>query len=350
MTLNINARLLKHNSLSGIPRYIQGILKGLDARNFEYTLLYPDKKLNVIKAHLWEQFILPGRSKNSLLWSPANSGPFRVHNQVVTVHDVLHVDRPDLHVNSFLAGKLYKFMYPRLFKNCLGILTVSNYTKSRIMELYKIPSEKIKVVYETPADIFKPCSESEIKAVREKYKLTQDRGYVLSLGSLDIKKNLKNLIKAWQILDNYIKKDFDLILSGQEVERMTLERLELDKIPDGVKFTGFVDDKDLPALYSGASLFIFPSLYEGFGLPPVEAMSCGAPVIVSNATSLPEICGDGALQVDPYDIESIAAGIKSVLEDNSLAESLRAKGLARSKFFSWEHEIDEHIEFFRRFI
>ena len=165
----INSRVLTHGDFNGMPRYIQGILKGLDAKNFEYTLLHPDKKLNIIKAHLWEQFVLPKRAKNSILWSPANSGPVSVENQIVTVHDILHVDRPELHANSFLAGELYKFIYPRLFKKCLGIIAVSNYTKTRIIEKYNVPEKKIKVIYEYAAENFKPCSQSEIQAAREKY-------------------------------------------------------------------------------------------------------------------------------------------------------------------------------------
>ncbi len=343
----INSRVLQ-NSLSGLQRYLSEILKGLDEKNFKYELIAPNKKLNIIKSHLWEQFILPGRVKNCLLWSPANSAPIKVYDQVVTAHDILQVDRPDLHSNNILARDLYKFIWPRVLKNSLGVIAVSNFTKSRILDRYNFVDEnKIQVIHEAPDEKFKREPPEKINEIKIKYGI--NKKYVLSLASLDIKKNLKNLVLAWNLLSE-LYGDFDLILAGKKHDRLTLKNLGLDKIPDSVKFTGFVADEDLPALYSGAEIFVFPSLYEGFGLPPIEAMACGTPVIVAESSSLPEVCADGAKYIDPYNIESIAHEIKILLENDSERENLKLKGLERSKNFSNEKVISEHIKFFKRYL
>ena len=350
MNLCINSRILS-GSLSGLQRYLLSILKGFDQETYGYRLFAPAKPLKIVQSHLWEQFLLPRQlgplGKKGLLWSPANSGPVSYHNQVVTIHDLLHLDRPDLHANSFLAPQLYRWMLPRLLRKVKGIIAISQYTKERIMSLLSVPEEKIQVIYRTVDDQFSPASAGDVKRVRNKYNIKWER-YVLSLGSLEPKKNLKTLLGGWKRLLPLLKDDVGLVLAGKQHSRLSLKDLGLDTLPRNVMFTGFVDDEDLPALYSGASVFVFPSLYEGFGLPPLEAMACGTPVVVSNATSLPEVCGNAALYANPLDVDDVAEKIEAVLKDSALAGKMQEKGLARAVQFSWKKCVEEHIAFFEK--
>lgn len=342
--LIVNFRFKSSQHSRGVTRYCENILDKCEKANIQYECIMPKKKLNVVRSHLWEQVILPTKLKNDLLWSPVNTGPVRYLNQVVTVHDILPIDMPNLYAHSFFSYEYFKWVLEHLLRNVKKIITVSNYTKERIMERLLIPDKKISVCNNAICPLV-PATPESIRYVREKYHIDRER-YVLSVASLDIKKNLAALVKAWNILKDSIKKDINLVLVGQQHNQLSLKHLCLDDIPDGVVITGFVPDEDLPALYKGASAFVFPSLYEGFGLPPIEAMSCGTPVVVSNVTSLPEVCGDAAVYVDPLDIESIANGILKILEDTSLVEDLRSKGFKRVALFSWDACAKKHLEVF----
>jgi glycosyltransferase involved in cell wall biosynthesis len=157
--------------------------------------------------------------------------------------------------------------------------------------------------------------------------------YLLYVGNRKPHKNIDRLLKAFA--QSKLSDDLKLVMSGEpDIDTATLIK-EL-KLEDRVVFVGLIDDDKLPEFYRGAVAFIFPSLYEGFGLPPLEAMACGTPVLTSNVTSIPEVVGDAALMVDPYDVEAIASGIKRLVEDSQLRKELSQKGIARAKLFSWD--------------
>ena len=157
---------------------------------------------------------------------------------------------------------------------------------------------------------------------------------------------MENLVRAYISLDKGIRKDIKLVLAGfkgwENKEIMAL----LKEGKSDVLYLGYLPDKELGELYNLATLFVYPSMYEGFGLPPLEAMACCCPVVASNVASLPEVCGDAALYVDPHDVNSIAEGIHKVLTDDDLRQSLIEKGLERAKLFSWEKSAKEHIKVF----
>ena len=342
--LSINFR-----ALPSARRYFTKIVKGCDESSIPYSLIAPQKPLSIVRAHLWEQLVLPRLTKKEgLLWSPLNSGPAYYRNQVVTIHDILHLDRPDLHVNGFRVHQFYSWMLPRLVKSVRKIITVSDFTRQRLIERLSVSEDKINVVHLAPDNHFFPASQDEILKVQDKYHIPNGH-YVLALGAIDLKKNLKSLVRAWAVLraSSSLARDDNLVLAGKQHNRTSLKGLGLDELPENIFLTGFIEDEDLPALYSGASVFVFPSLYEGFGIPPLEAMACGTPVVVSNVTSLPEVCGDAAVYVDPNDVESIADGIRCVLESTSIAEGLKEKGLRRAKNFSWERCVELHIQIFK---
>jgi glycosyltransferase involved in cell wall biosynthesis len=170
--------------------------------------------------------------------------------------------------------------------------------------------------------------------------------FILSVGSLEPRKNLSGLLQAFGQMKSRWGKEFKLVLAGlQGWENKTIWE-QIQQLGDDVLYLGYVPITELGKLYNLASLFVYPSFYEGFGLPPLEAMACGCPVVVSNAASLPEVCGEAAHYVNPYEVESIAAGIEKVLRDDAYRKDLIGKGLARTEQFTWEKSAREHLRVF----
>jgi len=284
--------------------------------------------------HLWEQVALPRwLRKGRVLWSPCGAGPLAVRNQVVTIHDIAHLEHPEW-FNSWFA-KWYGFLIPRLVHRVRRIITVSEFTKVRLIETTRVPLEKVVVIPNGVDACFQPQPSEEVANVRKVLSIPTPN-YVLTLGSLEPRKNLHRLLKAWGNICHKLPTEVWLVVVGGKGHSLVFQDISFDKLPPRVYFTGYVPDKYLPALYSGALAFVYVSIYEGFGLPPLEAMACGTPVVTSNITSLPEVVGDAAVLVDPYNIEAIAWGIWKVLEDTSLREKLRSKGLERVREFTWD--------------
>lgn len=292
----------------------------------------------------WTQTALPFRllaDKASLLLSPIPEGMLLpVVPQVVTVLDMI-----PLHFLDKYPRQQYYFRYlvARMLKKSRRIVTISENTKRDIMTFYGIKQEKIHVI--TPgfnrSRFFLRINAEEVK---RKYDLTD---YLLYVGNLLPHKNLQRLLNAFSLIDR--KMPYKLVIAGYKDSRYypgleaEVQYLRLEK---KVIFLNYVSANELPSLYAGAKVLILPSLYEGFGLPPLEAMACGCPVVVSNVASLPEVCGDAACYVDPYNIESIAEGIEKVIKDETLRQSFIEKGLKRVRLFSWEKSAKEHIKVF----
>jgi glycosyltransferase involved in cell wall biosynthesis len=171
-----------------------------------------------------------------------------------------------------------------------------------------------------------------------------DHPYIFTVASRDPRKNISRLIEAWRRIAPEIKGKRELLIAGGESRSFTSE--DFHNLPNDVSFTGYIKDDALRSLYSGADVFIFPSLYEGFGLPPLEAMACGCPVIVSNTTSMPEVCGEAARYIDPFSVGSIVDGLTELLSDRHLRDELVRKGLERAKQFTWQRSAREHIKVF----
>jgi glycosyltransferase involved in cell wall biosynthesis len=222
------------------------------------------------------------------------------------------------------------------------VLTVSEASKRDILRYFRVPESRIDVIYNAIDERFwlEPDVE-EVNRVRERYRLTDP--FVLYAGNIKPHKNLERLIEAFHLMrhDDPNLKDVQLLIIGDEISKYaTLRRaVHSHKLHKHVRFFGFVSDQTLAALYRLANVFVFPSLYEGFGLPPLEAMASGTPVITSNVSSLPEVVGDAALMIDPYDAAAIADAMKRVLTDTDLRVDLQGRGLARAREFSWERSI-----------
>jgi glycosyltransferase involved in cell wall biosynthesis len=228
------------------------------------------------------------------------------------------------------------------------ILTVSEASKRDILHFFNVPPDKISVVYNAIDErIWEEPPPEDIARVRERFQL--DQRFVLYAGTIKPHKNLVRLIEAFAQLRKGEFEELKLLIIGDEISKLPALRRAVHsyKLHKHVRFLGFLPDETLAALYRLASLFVFPSLYEGFGLPPLEAMASGTPVVTSNVSSLPEVAGDAAVLVDPYDVSSIVEGMRRVLSDSALANELRRKGLIRARDFSWERSVARTHEIYQ---
>jgi glycosyltransferase involved in cell wall biosynthesis len=288
-----------------------------------------------LTGHLWEQIELPLylRKKGSpLLLNLVNTAPIFYKNKMVVIHDISWKHFPDAVSKKFYLW--YKFLIPKISKTSKSIFTVSNFSKKDISEGLNVDINKFEVVYNAISENFKFLNIS-----REKI--------ILSVASLQPYKNLEGLIKAFIVLKNKNKFfDFKLVLVGGYNKKVFAKTnvFELSKNREDIVFTGYLPDEKLVEYYNRASLFVFPSFFEGFGLPPLEAMACGCPCVVSNAASLPEVCGDAVVYCNPYDPEDIARAMYEVLNSEDLRNYLVQKGFERVKMFSWEKTAREILK------
>lgn len=299
---------------------------------------------NVTKV-VWEQHTFPLAAKHAgarLMHIPHFAPPLRTRGiaTLVTVHDVITMRLPEYRATPAAQG--YSRLVARAAKHATAILTVSDYSKQDIIELLDVPAERVRVIREAPAPHYRRVTDPErLRAVREKYGLGPR--YVLNVGGLDVRKNVRGLIAAFAAVYHSLReRNLQLVIAG-DPDRLGTSALFPDwralaatfSIPNQIVCTP-IDEEDLPALYAGASCFAYTSLYEGFGLPPLEAMACGAPVVCSDRTSLPEVVGSAGVLVDPEDADQLGAALLRVLSDQPYADDLRARGLARARQFTWE--------------
>jgi glycosyltransferase involved in cell wall biosynthesis len=264
---------------------------------------------------------------------------------VVTVHDLAFLHVPE----SFpLALRVaLRVLVPRSLERASRIIAVSEFTRRDIMARYRIRPDKIVVIPEGADARFRPRTAGETTPVLARYGLRP--GFLFSLGRLNRRKNLGRLLQAYARLRAAGAPAVPLVIGGKPdygLEVMLLRgRPAADMV--GVRWMGLIPDEDLPAFYSGAAGFIYPSLFEGFGLPVLEAMSCGTPVVTSDRTALPELTGDAGLSVDPERVEALAEAMTRILTDQTLAQDLRRRGLERSRRFSWGETARRTLDVYR---
>jgi glycosyltransferase involved in cell wall biosynthesis len=258
---------------------------------------------------------------------------------VVTIHDCIHLMFPQYLPNRAAYAYARASMWAAARRSDC-ILTVSEASKRDILHFFNVRPEKIVVVYNAIDDHFRVTpAEEDVARVRERYQL--DHKFVLYVGNIKPHKNLVRLIEAFAELRRTGFEEVKLLIIGDEISKLPALRraVHSHKLHKHVRFLGYVSDQTLGILYRLASTFAFPSLYEGFGLPPLEAMASGTPVVTSNVSSLPEVAGDAAVLVDPYDVDSIVDGLRQILSDPTLAAELQRRGLERSREFSWERSV-----------
>lgn len=366
MRVAIDARKL-HDF--GIGTYIRNLLRHLARidHDTEFVLLCTEADLGVAAQlgpnfrsvlepapnySIREQIHVPWvlrRERPDLFHAPHYVLPAAIHcNSVVTIHDCIHLMFPQYLPNRMAYAYARAQMWTAAHRSDC-ILTVSDASKRDILHLFNIPPEKIVVVYNAIDAHFSVTPPPDAVArVRERYQL--DHRFLLYVGNIKPHKNLVRLIEAFSELRTGDLEDLKLLIIGDEISKLPALRhaVHRHKLHKHVRFLGYVPDDQLAVLYRLAAVFVFPSLYEGFGLPPLEAMASGTPVVASNVSSLPEVVGDAAVLVDPHDIDSIVDGLRCVLTNPARADDMRRKGLERSREFSWERSVARTLEVYKR--
>jgi glycosyltransferase involved in cell wall biosynthesis len=338
---------------SGNRRYLEGILRGLASA---------DGRMDYVLYHLAGGRELPHVVvPRSSIWRSVRPGApllrlaagFRIasrrdaldvfHGQyfapflgktpmIVTIHDLAYLDLWHLYSLRFVT--LMRAGVAATVRRVRAIITDTEHSRRRIVEHYQLPPRRVVTVPIAVGREFRPQSDDELRRVRQRYALAEP--YFLYVGRLDPRKNISGLIAAYRKLGVSTKPQ--LVIAGPTAPAFRMPDLLAgdSTLRRSVLFLGAVPDVDLPALYAGAVALVYPSFYEGFGLPPLEAMSCGTPVITSNVTSLPEVVGDAGILIDPSSVDEIADAMRSLADDAQLRRSLINAGLARAAQFSWE--------------
>jgi glycosyltransferase involved in cell wall biosynthesis len=359
---------------NGSGQYLTSLIQALGEVNKqnEYVLLthkevtqtalpskvYPVKGPAHIQEHLakvvWEQITCPRAARAEgadLLHIPYFAPPMiSPVPTVVTIQDVIPLRLPAYRP----AGKVrfYMELAAKAAHRATMVIAISNHAKKDIMDVLHIPEERIRVIYQAIGPEYRPVADSEkIRTARERYGLRER--YIFYIGGLDQRKNVRQLVRAFAHLQAQLHDtDLQLFISGNpDKQKGPLfpdpRPVAADLGMSGKIIYRFVEEEDKPAIYSGASLFVFPSIYEGFGLPPLEAMGCGLPVICSNRTSLPEVVGDAAILIDPDNVQALVEAMRDVLTNEALQAKLRARSLERAKLFSWHKTAQETLAIYQ---
>lgn len=315
--------------MTGVQRYVQEIRQHLPG---EVDPLGPSWARRDIAGHAWEQFVLPSQLNGRLLWSPSNTGPLAVGRQVVTIHDMVPLDHPEWLNRRFAAW--YRWLLPRLVRRVRRVIAISNFTRERVLAHCRVAPEQVVAIPHGLDRRFRPSPVGEIAELRQVLGLQGP--YLLSLGGIGPRKNLAGLLAAWRRVQSALPGPIVLAVAGQACPPNIFGRAAAEPLPPRTVFLGRVADEALPALYSGAEGLIYPSLYEGFGKPPLEAMACGTPVVASRGSGLEETAGAAALLVDPRDVKALANAIEAAVSDVALRQDLRRRGLEHAAKFVWE--------------
>lgn len=317
--------------MTGVGRYLDEILAawpGAPPR----PVAPPAWAAHGVAGHAWEQLVLPLRVGRELLWSPVHSGPISVADQVVTVHDVVALDHPEWLNPGFV--RWYRFLLPRLVRRARHVIAISAFTRDRLIRATGLDENAVSVIHNGVGRRFRPPDREAREAVRRRLGLVGSR-YLLSLGTLEPRKNLGGLLRAWKTALSDLPDDLELVIAGAPGRPSVFADAGLGELPPRVRLVGRIDDAMLPALYAEAEWFVYLSLYEGFGLPPLEALACGTPVIVSDAPVFAETAGDAAIAVPPSDEGAVADAIRNAVSSPGLARELAERGGRRVKEFEW---------------
>ncbi|RED37057.1 glycosyltransferase involved in cell wall biosynthesis [Paenibacillus sp. VMFN-D1] len=365
--IGIDARKLENNK-AGIGNYTYNLIREiLEIDEHNTYILYTNNPIPIdfgkencilkclpvkarhrltqkIKSPFWQNFNLRNKlidDRVDIFFSPNFFKPlFYRGDAFLTIHDLTFITVPK-------AFSMIQRWYNRLFlflslQGRVEIFTVSNHSKQDILKHYRrIQENNVHITYcAVDTSKFKPLSELELdrnELVKKKYGLPDQ--YILFVGTIEPRKNLKSLLKSMSYLKQEGQSQLPLLICGSKGAgyQELIEQIEVLELKDHVKFTGYISDEDLPYLYANATLFIYPSLYEGFGIPPLEAMASGVPVITSNTSSIPEVVGEAAICIDPNNEKEMFEKIRLLLNDTQLRDKLIKQGLERATFFRWSN-------------
>jgi glycosyltransferase involved in cell wall biosynthesis len=313
----INARAAVRREIGGVERLAREMAARLPRINPErYQVIRPPEALAHRAGHAWEQAALPALARGArLIYSPANLAPLASRRNVVVIHDVAALRHPEWYRPAYV--RYQRELLPRLARRARLVITVSEFSKSELTDM--LGAERVAVVPNGVDERFTP------HAQRLAHEL--ERPYVLAVGTLIARKNLAVLGEAATRLND---QGIELVHAGSGRDYMRAESLA------GIRPLGYVPEDQLPGLYAGALALAMPSLYEGFGLPCLEAMACGTPVVASNAGALPETCGPAAMLVDPHDESAFAEALTALANDDDLRAQKSAESLAHAAPFTWQ--------------
>ena len=355
MNIGIDGRAAKWYRGTGIGTYTYQLISNINKiDNINDYLLFLPKNSDL---HLNNNFKIKSidESPNSNFWDEVNA-PNILNNtdielyhvpqngvgladninclKVITLHDIIPLRMPETVSDRYL--NIFHNELPKIINNCDGIITVSQFSKDDIAKEFNFPKEKIFVTYLGAEDIYKPLDKSSCKEfLKSNYNL--DKNFILYVGGYSPRKNIIGILEAFSLLSPKLRENLSVVITGKKgiSYSIYMKRAEDLGIKDSVIFTDFIPLNHLPIFYNACEFLAYPSFYEGFGLPPLEAMACGAPVITSNVTSIPEICSDSALLVDPNNIVQLSSSMDQLLSDDSLRKSMINNGLANCLKYSW---------------
>ena len=369
MRIGINARYLQ-NTRTGIARYVYSLLtnlKKIDAGN-EYVLFLGSGRVisddieglgfcndvskmpttNQILKMVWQHFYLPRRLKDlkiDIFHEPTFIAPyFKQCPAVVTIHDLSYKFLPDCYT---FRNRLYlELLMKRSINTSDKIIVISEHTKKDVLRNFNVNEQKVEVIPLSVDESFYPVTdrkEEQAAFVKSKYGITQK--FILTVSLISPRKNLVNLIRAFAKLKKKKASLHQLVIVGEKgwLYKEIFEEAAACGYEKDIIFCDFVPHDDLVKLYNAAEVFVYPSLYEGFGLPLLESMACGCPVVASNSSSIPEVCAEAAIFIDPYDPSGFADAIWRVLTDVPLKKSLIERGKIRAKFFSWRRTAEDTV-------
>ncbi len=337
MPIAVNARVTAM-SMGGQQRYAAEVIKRLG----DVELVAPPRQLTGAKGHLWEQVALPWRARGKLLWSPSTTGPVLMRRQVVTIHDVAFLDTPQFFSRSFRA--FYSAITPVLACRAAHIVTVSNFSRDRIIARLGAPPERVSVFGGAVSEQFRPQSPESVAGTRAALNLPQR--YFLLQATSDRRKNLAGALRAWSEALPNLPEDLFLVVAGSLGRAHVFGKADDIVAAPRVVQLGFVAEEHMAPLLAGAEAFLFPSLYEGFGLPIIEAMACATPVLTSAATATQEVAAGKALLVDPTSTADIARGIVELAQNAELRHRLAAAGPAHAAKFAWDDVARRYLDLF----
>jgi glycosyltransferase involved in cell wall biosynthesis len=344
----------------GIGTYVRNLVRTLATQSYddEYVLLCRAADVDDVRSlgprfepvveragnySVREQVSIPAalaRARVDLFHSPHYVvSPLTRCPYVVTIHDCIHLRFPQYLPNR-MASTYARTMMRMAASRARRVLTVSNASKDDILHYLRVPADRVEVIYNAlDTRLATPPTDDEVAHVRDRFLLTSP--FILYAGNIKPHKNVDRLIEAYSILRRRGITEPKLLIIGDQISKYpNLRRLVHGfQLHPHVRFLGFVPETTLAALYRLASVFVFPSLYEGFGLPPLEAMAAGTPVVTSNVSSLPEVVGDAAVLIDPMDAGAIADAMARVLSDATLRDTLVTRGHARVQAFSWDRSV-----------
>ena len=371
MKIGIEGQRLFRKKKHGMDMVALELIRNLqliDTENEYFIFVKPDEDNTVLKETsnfkiiqldggsypMWEQIALPKAAKKygcEILHCTSNTAPIFTDIPLITIlHDIIYMESSYYKILTGSATPYQKFgnayrklIVPWVVKKSDKIVTVSHFEKNRIGEFFGMKDDKrLTAIYNGVSEHFKPITdEAELKRVKQKYHLPDH--FFFFLGNTDPKKNTIGTLKAFSDFLKQSKSNFKLVMLDydlNELEKLLIEIGDKDLIKN-IVLTGYVINTDLPAIYSLCTIFLYPSLRESFGIPMLEAMGCGVPVITSNTSSMPEVAGDAAHIINPYNPEEITQAIIKILADAPYSDMLCKKGIERNKLFSWKNMAEQ---------